>query len=171
MVTVIGKIVCMIVVWRPLSFSIVINDEIAGQPHEPVLQVTLFRIVLTQRAINPNKDFLREVFRGVGARSKAVRKIVYTSGVTLDNLLPCRTISSATPANQFGSFVGSQRSCSPHLMSSPALTDAQNLTLSGKVENSLVESGYEGSEAKVPGDEPLVRSECKVPSSGRKLIS
>lgn len=38
-------------------------------------------------------------------------------------------------------------------MSSPALTDAQSLTLSGKVENSLVESGYEGSEVKVPAKE------------------
>jgi hypothetical protein len=59
MIAVVCKVIRMIVVWRPLSFSIVINDEIAGQPHEPVLQVTLLRIVLTQRAINPNKNFLR----------------------------------------------------------------------------------------------------------------
>jgi hypothetical protein len=48
MVTVISKVIRMIVVWRPLTFSVVINDEIAGQPHEPILQVTLFRIILTQ---------------------------------------------------------------------------------------------------------------------------
>src|SRR5882762_5875841 len=39
----------------------------------------------------------------------------------MHNLFPGRPIPRATPANQFGSFVGSQSSCSPHLLSPPHL--------------------------------------------------
>jgi len=56
-------------------------------------------------------------------------------------------------------------------MSSPAPTKALSLTLSGKVENSLVQSGYEGSEAKVPAKEldPLPVPNAKLLHSAEGL--
>src|ERR1700674_1361740 len=37
----------------------------------------------------------------------------------MHNLLPGRPVTCATLTNQFGSFVGSQSSCSPHFFSPP----------------------------------------------------
>src|SRR5687767_11034616 len=37
----------------------------------------------------------------------------------MHNLLPGRLVTSTTLTNQFGSFVGSQSSCSPHFFSPP----------------------------------------------------
>ena len=65
MVGVIGKIISLIVMRGPLAFAIIINDQITRQPHQPVLQITLARIVLIQRPVNSNKNFLRQIFSGV----------------------------------------------------------------------------------------------------------
>ena len=110
----IRKIIRVIVVRCSLSLSVIIDDQIPREPHEPVLQISLLRIVLIQRAINSNKNFLCQVFSSISARSKAIREVVNPSGVTLNNFLPGRAISGATPANQFDSFVGGQSPYSPH---------------------------------------------------------
>jgi hypothetical protein len=54
----IGEVVGLIVVGSALSLSIVVDNQIACQPHQPILQVTLFGVVLFQRSIDSNKNFL-----------------------------------------------------------------------------------------------------------------
>lgn len=115
----IGEIISLIVVRGPLAFAIIINDQITRQPHQPVLQIALARIVLIQRAVNSNKNFLRQIFSSVGARGKAIGQIVDAPGIVMNNLLPGRPVTGATLTNQIGSFVGSQNSCSPHFVPAP----------------------------------------------------
>src|SRR6266542_824161 len=113
---VIRKIIGLIVMWCALSFSVVIDNQIARQPHQPILQVTLFSVILFQRSVNPDKHFLSQVLSCVSSRSKTVGQVIDSSRVAVHNLFPRRPVPRATPANQFGSFVGSQSSCSPHLL-------------------------------------------------------
>ena len=87
-ITVVGKIVRVIIVRRALAFAVIIDNQITRQPHQPVLQITLLGVVLIQRTINPNKNFLSQIFGGVGAGSEAVGEVIDAPGVTLDNLLP-----------------------------------------------------------------------------------
>jgi hypothetical protein len=54
---------------------------------------------LIQGPVNANKNFLREILGGVGARSETVGKVIDPTGITLDNFFPGRTVSSATSAN------------------------------------------------------------------------
>ena len=110
----IGKVVGLVVMRRALSFSVVVNDQIPRQPHQPILQVTLFRVVLFQRSINPNENFLSQVLGCVRSRGKTKGQVIDSSRIAVNNLFPGRPIPRATPANQFGSFVGSQSSYSPH---------------------------------------------------------
>ena len=113
-VGVIGQVVGLIIVRRPLSLAVVVDDQVTSQSHQPVLQVTLFSVVLFQRSVNPDENFLRQVLGGVCSGGKAIGQVVDSPRVAVDNLLPGRAVPRATPANQFGSFVGSQSSCSPH---------------------------------------------------------
>ena len=64
------------IVWGALPLAIIVDDEISREPHQPVLQITLFRIVLIQGTVNANKDFLRQVFRRIGARSEAISEVI-----------------------------------------------------------------------------------------------
>src|SRR6266496_4217156 len=98
-----------------LPFAVIIDNQITCQPHQPLLQVTLLGVILIQRTINPDKNFLSQVFSCVSPGRESVSEIIDSSGVAFDNLLPRRTITSAASANQFGSFAGSQNFCSPHL--------------------------------------------------------
>jgi hypothetical protein len=113
-ITVVGQIVCEVVVWRALALPVIIDDEIASQSHQPVLEIALLRVVLIQRTINPDENLLSQIFRGVGARRKTVREVVNAAGITLHNLFPRRAVACATPANQFGSFAYCQSLYSSH---------------------------------------------------------
>src|SRR6185503_5253478 len=118
-ITMVGNVISLIVMWRSLSFPIVVNYQVTSQPHQPVLQITLLRIVLIQRAVDSYENLLSQIFCGIGTRSKSVGKVVDASGVTLNYLLPSGSIARATSANEFGSLTDSQSLYSPHL-SSPA---------------------------------------------------
>src|SRR6267378_4989372 len=97
MILVILQIVGRFVLWCSLPLAVVVNYQISGQPHQPVLQVALLRIVLFKGSIDPDKDFLGQVFRGVSAGCEPVGKIVDATSKSLDNLLPCRTVACAAP--------------------------------------------------------------------------
>src|SRR6185436_10390759 len=118
-ISVVGEIVGLVVVWRALSLAIVVDNQVARQPHQPILQVALFRIILFQRSINSNEDFLSQILSSICSGSKSISQVIYSSRISVDNVFPGRAISRATLANQFGSFIGSQSPCSPHLMSPP----------------------------------------------------
>jgi hypothetical protein len=103
--------------WRSLSLAVIINYQITRQPHQPVLQIALFRVVLIQRAVHPYKNFLGQIFSRIGAGGKSVGKVVNAARVGLNNLLPSRAIARTTPANEFGSFTDSQSLYGPHPIS------------------------------------------------------
>ena len=105
---------------RALALPVVVDNQIARQPHQPILQVSLFSVVLFQRSIDSYENFLRQILGCFCSRSESVSEVIDSSGVRMNNVFPGRAIPGATLANQLGSFVGSQSSCSPHLFSPPA---------------------------------------------------
>src|SRR5882724_8184770 len=119
MISVIGEVVGLIVMGCALPLSVVVDNQIARQPHQPILQVALFGVVLFQRSIDPNKNFLSQILGSVCSRSKSVGQVIDSSRISMNNIFPGRAIPSATLANQLGSFVGSQSPCNPHLFSPP----------------------------------------------------
>src|SRR5688572_4900088 len=123
----VGEIVGVVIVRRALAFPVVVDDQIARQAHQPVLQVPLFGVVLIQRAINSDKNFLGQIFGGVCSGGKSVGEVVNATGIVLDDLFPGRAVARATPANQFGSFANCCQSLnSPHV-SSPGTLGFGNL--------------------------------------------
>jgi hypothetical protein len=99
MILMIFEIVRRLVLRCALAFAIVVNHQIAGQPHQPVLQVTLFWIVLRKGSIDSDKNFLGQVFSRVRAGSEAIGKIVNATAIRLDNLFPGRAVTRATPSD------------------------------------------------------------------------
>src|SRR6266581_4515885 len=114
-----AQVICVIfqvirrgVLRRALSLSVVVNNQIPRQPHQPVLQVALPGVVLIEGAINPYEYFLGQVFGGVCSGGKSIGEIVNPSRVRLNNLFPRRAVARATSSNQFSSG-DSQASCDP----------------------------------------------------------
>src|SRR2546421_5500041 len=99
MVFVFFEIVRGFILRGALSLAIIVNDEIARQPHQPVLQISLLWIVLVERAVDANKNFLRQIFGRVSARGKSVREVVNAAAVSLDNLFPGRAVTVAAPSD------------------------------------------------------------------------
>ena len=99
MISVVGKVVSLIIVWRTLSLPVVVDNQIPRQAHQPILQVALLRVVLFQRSINPNENFLSQIFGGIRARSKPVRQVINSAGLRMNNFFPGRAIPGATLAN------------------------------------------------------------------------
>src|SRR3954452_14080343 len=98
MVSMVRKVFCLAVVRRALSLPVMIDDQVPREPHQPVLQVTLSRIVLFQRSINANENVLRQILGGIRARWKAVGEIVYAPRIAMHNFFPCRPVSgTASP--------------------------------------------------------------------------
>ena len=58
MVLVIFKILGRFILRGALPLAIVVDDQVARQAHQPVLQVSLFWIVLIERSIDAYEDFL-----------------------------------------------------------------------------------------------------------------
>src|SRR5436853_5980576 len=99
MVFVLFEIVRGFILRGALSLAIIVNDEIAGQPHQPVLQISLLGIVLVERAVDANKNFLRQIFGRVSARRKPISEVVNAAAVGLDNLFPGRAVTLAASSD------------------------------------------------------------------------
>ena len=52
---------------RALTAAVVVNYQIAREAHQPVLEVSLLRVVLFERAVDADENFLRQILGGVGA--------------------------------------------------------------------------------------------------------
>src|SRR5215210_4037370 len=117
MITVVSQIVCEVVVRCALALAVIVDNQVTREPHQPVLQITLLGVVLIQRTVNSNKNFLSQIFCGICARREAISEIVDAAGITLDNLFPRRAIARPTPANQLGSFAHCQSLNSSHHIS------------------------------------------------------
>jgi hypothetical protein len=66
------KVVRVRVLRSALAATVIIYDEITREPHQPVLKIALPGVVLFQRAINADKNFLRQILRSVRARGEAI---------------------------------------------------------------------------------------------------
>src|SRR5207247_334122 len=98
-VLVIFEVVGGFILRSALPLPEIINDEVPCQPHQPILQVTLFRIVLIERTIDSDENFLCQVLSGVSARGEAISEIVDTAAVVLDDLFPRSTIACAASSD------------------------------------------------------------------------
>ena len=85
----------------PLPVPVIVDYQIACEPHQPICEVALLRVVLVERAVNANKNILCEIFRRVDARGKAVREVEYPSRERGDNILPRRPIACSGSTDEF----------------------------------------------------------------------
>jgi hypothetical protein len=76
-----------------LSMPVVIDYQIPREPHQPVRQIALFGVVLIERAVDADENFLSQVFGGIGVGCKTVREIEYPSGKRLNDLLPRHAVA------------------------------------------------------------------------------
>src|SRR6185503_3523514 len=97
-----------------LALPVIVDDQVASQPHQPVLEIALLGVVLIQRTVNPDENFLSQIFGCVGTGGEAVGEVINATGIALHNLFPRRAVARATPANQFGSFACCQSLNSSH---------------------------------------------------------
>jgi len=85
----------------PLTMSIVIDYQVPRQPHQPVREIALFGVVLIERAVDANEDFLREVFGGVRIRCEPVCEIENPPRERLHDLFPRNAIARSRPSHEF----------------------------------------------------------------------
>src|SRR5215470_6110113 len=84
----------------PLALTVVVDDQIASQPHEPVRQIPNVWVVLFKRAIDPYEYFLGQVFGRRMARRESVGQIVDPAGELTDYFRPRLLITASTTLNQ-----------------------------------------------------------------------
>src|SRR5215831_3038747 len=99
MIFVILQIIRNFVLSSALPLAIIVDDQVPGQPHQPVLQIALFWILLVEETINANENFLLQVFSGISSGGKSIGEIVDTTAVSLDNFFPGRTIACAASSD------------------------------------------------------------------------
>jgi hypothetical protein len=90
------QVLALRILRRALPLAVIVYHQITREAHQPVLQVALFRVVLFERAIDADENFLRQIFRRVCARGEAIGEIVDTAGIERHDLLPRRAIARAT---------------------------------------------------------------------------
>jgi hypothetical protein len=84
-----------------LPVTVVIYYQVAGQPHQPICQIALLRIVLIERSVDPYKNFLGQVLGGVDAGRKTVREIEYPPRKKRNDFLPGDTVTSPRSSHEF----------------------------------------------------------------------
>ena len=58
-----------------LPMAVIVNYQVAGQPHQLIRKVALSGVILVQSAVNTYKNLLRKVFRPFSIRRKPVSKV------------------------------------------------------------------------------------------------
>src|SRR5215831_16798153 len=86
--------------WRPLPLAVIINDQIASQPHKPVRQIPDVGVVLFERPVDPYKYLLGQVFSRRVARRDSIGQIVDPAGELTDYFRPRLLITAPTTLNQ-----------------------------------------------------------------------
>jgi hypothetical protein len=86
-----------------LTVTVIVDDQISCKPHKPIRKVTLFRIVLIQRPVNTDKDFLCQIFGRLYARGKTISKVKDPPRKRRYNLFPRRAVARTSTADEFRS--------------------------------------------------------------------
>src|SRR5437016_5073072 len=144
MIFVIFQVVGGLILRGALTLAVIVNDQVARQAHQPVLQVALFGIVLFEGSVDTDKDILSQILSTIGTRSEAISQIVYAARISLHNLFPGRAITGATSPHQFSAFIGSQASRGSHCYVSDSVRRL------GKSGHRLTRQSYACPRAKVP---------------------
>jgi hypothetical protein len=71
----------------------VVHQKVSGQGGEPGGKCPFFNTIAAQRAINPDKDVLREVFGVMGRIGEPVAQVVDAPVVQAHNRLPRRGVA------------------------------------------------------------------------------
>jgi hypothetical protein len=85
----------------PLTMPIVVDYQISRETHQPVRQVTLFRVVLIEGPVYANEDFLRKIFGSIGIRSEPVSEIEDPTRERLNDLFPRNAIARSRSSHEF----------------------------------------------------------------------
>ena len=88
----------------PLPVPVIVNYQISREPHQPIRKVALFRVVLVERLVDPDENFLCQVLGPVDARGKSVSQIKYSPREKRDNIFPRRAVAAACTSYQFGTI-------------------------------------------------------------------
>jgi hypothetical protein len=102
-----------------LAVPVIIDYQISRQPHQPIRQIALFRIVLKERTVNSDEDFLREVLGSLDIRGETVCKIENPSGKRCYYLFPGKAVACVRPAHEFSTIQFRRRLQSFHAILLP----------------------------------------------------
>ena len=73
--------ICHRILRVTLTMTVIVDYQISGQPHQPIREVALFRIVLIKRLVDANENILGQIFGGIDAGGKSVSEVEDPSGV------------------------------------------------------------------------------------------
>ena len=85
----------------PLAMAIIVDYQVSREPHQPVRQITLFGIVLIERSVNSDENFLGKILGRVGVRCESVGEIEYPSRERLDYFFPGHAIARSRSTHEF----------------------------------------------------------------------
>jgi hypothetical protein len=84
-----------------LAVPVIVDYQIPSEPHQPIRQVALFRVVLIQSAVDAYENLLGKVFGRLGVRCKAVSEVEYPPRKRRHYLFPSNAIPGSRPSHEF----------------------------------------------------------------------
>ena len=84
----------------PLTVAVIVDYQIPRQPHQPIGKIALLRVVLVERPVDSDKDFLRQVLGRFGARREPVGEVEDPPRKRGNNLLPRHAVAAASPPHE-----------------------------------------------------------------------
>ncbi len=79
-----------------LAMTVIVDYQIAREPHQPIRQITLFGVVLFERFENADENFLRQIFRLLDARRETVGEIEDSPRKRRNDFFPSRAVARPT---------------------------------------------------------------------------
>src|ERR1035437_1738210 len=134
-----------------LAVPVIVNYQVAGEPHQPIRKIALFGIVLIERLINTYKNILCKVLGGIDARCEPVRQVKDASRKCRDNIFPRRAVARSGPPDEFRTikFGHSLYSFQKSFSSDNFMPESYEQTKRSYL-FALSMIGYEGQKTKVP---------------------
>jgi hypothetical protein len=87
-----------------LPVAVIVNYQIAGETHQPIREIALFRIVLVQCPIDAYENFLGQILGGIRARRKPVREIEDATRICRNDIFPRGAVTGAGTPHEFGTI-------------------------------------------------------------------
>jgi len=87
-----------------LAVPVIVDYQIACEPHQPIREISLFGVVLVKRPIYADENILRQVLCGVGTGGKAICEIKDPPGKSRNNILPRRAVARSGTLDEIRSI-------------------------------------------------------------------